>query len=120
MNERDVELEEMERLRASAAMWQGRAVYRAKRIAELEGLLGATDFKPNWTLSQKAALAVTLTISLSRHIPDWPGCTDEQLGLVAEDILKERVAGFIADALAEAKAVSETAEIQRQLGPLED
>lgn len=46
------------------------------------------QFAPNWTLSPTDKMAVKLTLALNRHIPGWPGATDEQLAAVAEEILK--------------------------------
>jgi hypothetical protein len=46
------------------------------------------QFRPNWTLSAADKMAVKLTIALGKHIPGWPGATDEQLAAVAEEILK--------------------------------
>jgi len=46
------------------------------------------QFRPNWRLSPTEAMAVKLSLALSRHIPGWPGATDEQLEAVAADILK--------------------------------
>lgn len=47
----------------------------------------AYEFKPNWELSPVDKLAVRLTLALGRHIPDWPGATDEQLEAVASEIM---------------------------------
>jgi hypothetical protein len=47
-----------------------------------------TEFKPDWKLTPAEALAVTLSMSLHKHVPGWGGCTDEQLGAVAIDVLE--------------------------------
>lgn len=47
----------------------------------------ADEFKPNWKLSPRDKLIVALCIVLPRHWPDWPGCTDEQMARMADDIL---------------------------------
>jgi hypothetical protein len=49
---------------------------------------GKTTFEPDWTLTPAESMAAKLTIALSKHIPGWPGATDEQLAAVAEEILK--------------------------------
>lgn len=46
-----------------------------------------TEFTPDWTLSTRDRLAVTLSLSLYKNIPGWPGATDEQLAAVADDAL---------------------------------
>lgn len=46
-----------------------------------------SEFTPNWKLDIAGKIAVALTISLNKHIPGWPGATDEQLAAVAADIL---------------------------------
>ena len=43
-------------------------------------------FTPNWKLGPAESMAVKLSIALSRHIPNWPGATDEQLEAVAAEI----------------------------------
>lgn len=42
----------------------------------------------DWTLSAHEKAAVALSLALSRHVPGWPGATDEQLGAVADDIMR--------------------------------
>lgn len=44
------------------------------------------EFTPDWKLSPQDQFAVKLSLSLSKHIPDWPGCTDEQLAAVAAEL----------------------------------
>jgi hypothetical protein len=46
------------------------------------------EFTPDWKLSQQDQLQVHLSIALAKHVPGWPGCTDEQLGAVAADLLQ--------------------------------
>lgn len=46
------------------------------------------SFEPDWTLDPVERMSVNLTIALSKHIPGWPGATDEQLMAVAKDIMK--------------------------------
>lgn len=46
------------------------------------------DWNPDWDLSLTEKLACTLSIALSKHVPDWKGATDEQLDQVADAILK--------------------------------
>lgn len=41
----------------------------------------------DWTLSAEDVVAVHLSLSLSKHVPDWPGATDEQLSAVARAII---------------------------------
>lgn len=45
-------------------------------------------FNPDWTLEPDEAMAVTLTLSLHRHVPGWPGCSDAQLIAVARDVIE--------------------------------
>lgn len=45
-------------------------------------------FTPDWILSPTETMAVKLSIALSRHVPNWPGATDEQLAAVAAEILE--------------------------------
>ncbi len=49
--------------------------------------IATPSWNPDWTLTPAGQIAVTLSLSLSAHIPGWPGATDEQLGKVAEDVL---------------------------------
>jgi len=44
------------------------------------------EFTPDWKLSQQDQLQVHLSIALAKHVPDWPGATDEQLAAVAGDL----------------------------------
>jgi hypothetical protein len=46
------------------------------------------EFNPDWELNAIGKLSVALTVALSRHIPEWPGATDEQIEAVAIDIAK--------------------------------
>lgn len=48
----------------------------------------SVPFNPDWKLEPDEAMAVTLSLSLNRHVPDWPGCTDEQLLAVARDVIE--------------------------------
>jgi len=47
-----------------------------------------TDFKPNWTLNLIDQIAVALSIALHKNVPEWPGCTDEQMEAVVRDVLE--------------------------------
>lgn len=49
---------------------------------------GREEFEPEWTLDPVERMSVNLSISLSKHIPNWPGATDEQLMAVAKDIVE--------------------------------
>ena len=44
------------------------------------------EFTPDWKLSQQDQLQVYLSIALAKHVPGWPGATDEQLAAVAGDL----------------------------------
>lgn len=46
------------------------------------------DFNPDYQLTPTQALAITLNLSLDKHVPRWPGCSDEQLDAVARDIIQ--------------------------------
>lgn len=46
-----------------------------------------SEFNPDWDLTPEQALAVVLSMALSRHVPGWPGATDEQLEAVARDVI---------------------------------
>ena len=46
------------------------------------------EFNPDWKLSPQQQMQVALSLSLPKHIPDWPGCTDEQMEAVAADLLR--------------------------------
>lgn len=48
---------------------------------------GTEEFEPNWSLSANEATQVALTLALTRHVPGWPGATDEQLEAVAREVL---------------------------------
>jgi hypothetical protein len=58
------------------------------------------EFTPDWKLSQQDQLQVHLSIALTKHVPDWPGATDEQLAAVAGD-LSPAIAKAIDDAVRE-------------------
>jgi hypothetical protein len=45
------------------------------------------EFTPDWKLSQQDQLQVHLSIALAKHVPGWPGATDEQLAAVAADLM---------------------------------
>jgi len=47
-----------------------------------------SDFKPDWKLDPWEQMAVALTLALPKHIPNWPGCTDEQMAAVVMDVLE--------------------------------
>jgi hypothetical protein len=44
-------------------------------------------FFPDYKLEPSEALSVHLSLALNRHVPDWPGATDEQLDAVATELL---------------------------------
>ena len=44
-------------------------------------------FDLDWKLEPVDAVAVRLSLALTKHIPGWPGATDEQLTEVAQDII---------------------------------
>ena len=44
-------------------------------------------FKPDWNLLPHELLAVRLSISLNKHVPDWPGATDEQIANIVTDLI---------------------------------
>jgi hypothetical protein len=60
------------------------------------------EFTPDWKLSQQDQLQVHLSIALTKHVPGWPGATDEQLAAVAADLTT--VDSPNADATSEQKA----------------
>ncbi len=41
----------------------------------------------DWVLTADDLVQVHLSLSLSKHVPGWPGATDEQLWAVAQDII---------------------------------
>ena len=41
----------------------------------------------DWTLCAADIVQAQLSVSLSRHVPGWPGATDEQLAAVAREIV---------------------------------
>lgn len=45
-------------------------------------------FNPDWQLDAKQTLRVHLSLLLDRHVPKWPGATDEQLEAVANGLLE--------------------------------
>jgi hypothetical protein len=45
-------------------------------------------FRPDYSLTPAEALTITLNLALNKHIPNWPGCTDEQLEAVAEEVIE--------------------------------
>lgn len=51
------------------------------------------EFNPDWELTPIESLAVKLSMALARHIPDWPGATDEQLAAVAREITDDETSG---------------------------
>ena len=50
----------------------------------------STELNPDWRLTPSEELAVILSMVMSRHIPGWPGATDEQLEAAAKDIIGKR------------------------------
>jgi hypothetical protein len=62
---------------------RGRAALATRPpLASVEGA-----WCPDWTPSDQDKTAVALTLALSKHIPDWPGATDDQLADVAKAVL---------------------------------
>lgn len=41
----------------------------------------------DWTLCAADIVQAQLSVSLSRHVPGWPGATDEQLAAVGREII---------------------------------
>ena len=41
----------------------------------------------NWDVSAEDLVQIHLTLALGRHIPGWPGATDDQLWEVAKEIV---------------------------------
>jgi hypothetical protein len=59
----------------------------SQQVETSSGHLGSgNSFCPDWELTIGETLAVALTISLAKHIPNWPGATDEQFASVAADL----------------------------------
>jgi len=50
---------------------------------------GVGEFCPDWTFSDLERAIVALTLALPKHVPGWPGCTDEQMELVAGAVIAE-------------------------------
>jgi ribosome modulation factor len=50
---------------------------------------GRAAFNPDWKLSPTEGMAVKLSLALYKHVPNWPGATDEQLESVAVEILND-------------------------------
>lgn len=46
------------------------------------------EFEPDWTLNPVDRMSVNLSIALAKHIPGWPGATDEQLMAVSREIIE--------------------------------
>lgn len=55
------------------------------KIADRKYVSPLTD--ADWILSADDIVQVQLSMSLSKHIPGWPGATDEQLHEVAVEII---------------------------------
>lgn len=49
----------------------------------------AGEFKPDWALSTVERVIVVLSLALPKHIPGWPGCTDEQMEAVATAVVAD-------------------------------
>lgn len=41
----------------------------------------------DWVLSADDIVQVHLSLALTKHVPNWPGATDEQLFSVAQEII---------------------------------
>lgn len=80
-----------ENLCQATASTSGDAVSREDALQSGEGADTRNEFNPDWELNATESLAVALTISLAKHIPNWPGATDEQLAAVAVDIGTDEV-----------------------------
>ena len=63
---------------------QAEIMAMGERMAELEA---AAIPGADWTLSAVDVVQVQLSLSLTRHVPGWPGATDEQLQAVAREIV---------------------------------
>jgi hypothetical protein len=46
-----------------------------------------TEFKPDWKLSPAEQMQVDLSLALTKHVPGWPGATDEQIEAVARQVI---------------------------------
>lgn len=46
-------------------------------------------FRPDWSLTLEERIIVALTLALPKHIPGYPGATDEQLEAVADEVMRE-------------------------------
>jgi hypothetical protein len=64
------------------ARWLKPSLAARTPLASVEGA-----WCPDWTPSDQDKTAVALTLALSKHIPDWPGATDDQLADVAKAVL---------------------------------
>lgn len=60
-----------------------------------------TGFKPDWKLTPHEQIAVTLNLALAK-VPDWPGCTDEQLDALAQAVLSSPPVVEMVSVIAEA------------------
>ena len=45
------------------------------------------NFNPDWKLSPVDQMQVDLSLALTKHVPGWPGATDEQLEAVAKYVI---------------------------------
>src|SRR4030095_6737861 len=44
------------------------------------------EFNPDWKLSPIDSAAVKLSLALHRHVPNWPGATDEQIAAIVKEM----------------------------------
>ncbi len=64
---------------------KGGAAVASRKIADrkyVSPLAGA-----DWVLSADDIVQVHLSLALTKHVPGWPGATDEQLFEVAREII---------------------------------
>ena len=57
-------------------------------------------------------LQVALTLTLSKHVPGWPGATDEQLERVARDLIDKCSAAWMRDVLRARRRSLERGELR--------
>ena len=57
----------------------------------------SAEFNPDWLglMPPEDVLQVALTLTLSKHVPGWPGATDEQLERVARDLIDKCSAAWM-------------------------
>lgn len=65
-------------------------------------------FEPDWDLLPEEKLANALSIALCRHMPEWPGTTDEVLSAITKEIYE--VTGIAA-------VIEECAKVAESIDP---